>query len=151
MILQKSNIKHKAITLCVGFVLGFAISPLSYSIYSLFVPTPGNTVALNSDTINQVAKACDLLHRNSDLIGRFSHYILPHPPNIVTMLCPECSGAAEHQDDTVLPAPVDDSKTKLSHVHADSQEVNGGVRRIVQSLSIQYHTLKMNLDRLREK
>jgi len=128
----------------------FIISPLTYSVYSLYVPTPGNVVALNSDTINKAAIVSDLLHRNSDLMGRYSHYTTPHPPGKETLFCMECSGSTVYSDEVVLDEPVDDSSMKLSQVYADATEINKAVATIIQSLSIQHETLSMNLEKLRK-
>jgi len=133
----------------VGCLFGLIISPLTYNIYSFFVPTPGNVVALNSDTINKVAQACKLLHHNSDLMGRYSHYTTPHTKQ--ELFCMECSGSKVYEDDTLLDEPIDDGKTKLSQVHDDSSEINSSVGRIINSLSIQHHTLSIHLQRLRDQ
>ena len=133
----------------VGCLFGLVISPLTYNIYSFFVPTPGNVVALNSDTINKVAQACKLLHHNSDLMGRFGHYIIPHTKQ--ELFCMECSGNKVYEDDTLLDEPIDDGKTKLSQVHDDSQEINRAIGSIINSLSIQHETLNNNLQRLRDQ
>lgn len=129
----------------------FVISPLTYSVYSLYVPTPGNVVALNSDTINKAAIASDLLHRNSDLMGRYSHYTTPHPAGKETLFCMECSGSTVYSDEVPLDKPTDESSMKLSQVYKDATEINKAVICIIHGLSIQHQTLIANLKRLREK
>ena len=47
-----------------GCAFGLLASPMSYNIYSSLAPTPGNVVALNTDTINKIAISRDLLHPN---------------------------------------------------------------------------------------
>ena len=134
----------------VGLLCGLMFSPLSYNIYSFFVSTPGNVVAMNSDTINKSAIACELLHGNSDIMSRFTHFTAPHPAGVEMMLCPECSGSEMPLDDTLLGEPVDTFKTKLSQVHSDSEEINDSVGRIISSLIIQKETLEFHLDHLRK-
>ena len=124
----------------VGLLCGLMFSPLSYNIYSFFVSTPGNVVAMNSDTINKSAIACELLHGNSDIMSRFTHFTAPHPAGVEMMLCPECSGSEMPLDDTLLGEPVD----------SDSEEINESVGRIISSLIIQKETLEFHLDHLRK-
>ncbi len=131
----------------IGVLSGLLISPLSYNVYSLFVATPGNVVARNSDTINKIAEACDLLHRNSDLMGRYAHYTKPHIGT--ESFCMECSGSKVYEDDIPLDEPIDDAQTKLSQVHDDSVEINKAISSIISSLLIQNDTLDNNLRRLR--
>ena len=149
--LKKELIKHRPSlrSWSIGLLSGLLIYPLSYAILSHFVSTPGNVVALNSDTINKVAFACDLLHKNSDIMGRYAHYTVPHTET--QMFCMECSGNENYDEEMILDEPIDDLKTRLSQVHKDSLEINKSVATIVNALLIQNETLNNNLRRLRDQ
>ena len=134
-----------------GCTFGLLVSPMSYNIYSSLAPTPGNVVALNTDTINKIAISCDLLHRNSDLMARYSHYSQPHPIDVEIPFCMECSGAEFEEEDLDLGEPKDDFYVRLSQVYDDASEVNKAVARIVNSLLIQNETLTHHLNQLRER
>ena len=134
-----------------GCTFGLLASPMSYNIYSSLAPTPGNVVALNTDTINKIAISCDLLHRNSDLMARYSHYSTPHPIDTEIPFCMECSGAEFKEEDLDLGEPKDDFYVRLSQVHKDASEVNKSVGLIINSLLIQNETLSHHLGQLRER
>ena len=106
-------------------------------------------VARNSDTINKIAIACDLLHKNSDTMGRYAHYLAPHTKT--EMFCMECSGTENYNEDMMLDEPIDDSKTRLSQVNDDSVEINKAVGTMIHSLVIQHETLNRTLRRLRDQ
>ena len=133
-----------------GCAFGLLVSPMSYNIYSSLAPTPGNIVALNTDTINKIAISCDLLYHNSDLMARYSHYSKPHPAGVETPFCMECSGAECKKEDLDLGKPKDDFYLRLSQVYDDAEEVNDAVARIAQSLLIQNETLTNHLKQLRD-
>lgn len=133
-----------------GCTFGLLASPMSYNIYSSLAPTPGNVVALNTDTINKIAISCDLLHRNSDLMARYSHYSQPHPIDVEVPFCMECSGAELEIEDLGLGEPKDDFYVRLSQVYKDASEVNKSVGLIINSLLIQNETLAHHLKKLRE-
>lgn len=133
-----------------GCTFGLLASPMSYNIYSSLAPTPGNVVALNTDTINKIAISCDLLHRNSDLMARYSHYSQPHPAGVETPFCMECSGAELEIEDLGLGEPKDDFYVRLSQVYKDASEVNKSVGLIINSLLIQNETLAHHLKKLRD-
>ena len=142
--------RRSALILGTGLLFGLVISPLTYNIYSFFVPTPGNIVALNSDTINRAGLVCDLLHTNSDIMGRFSHYIKPHTK--MELFCLECSGGIRiSNDDLLFDEPIDSPRTGLSQVYKDAREVNNSMAQIQMSLETQRNTLSNNLQRLRDQ
>jgi len=154
MNLFRDSIKKSAksfVIWALGCAFGLFVSPISYNMYSSLVATPGNVVALNTDTINKIAISCDLLHRNSDLMARYSHYSQPHPIDAEIPFCMECSGAEFEEEDLDLGKPKDDFYVRLSQVYDDASEVNKSVGLIINSLLIQNETLTHHLGRLRER
>jgi len=130
-------------------MFGLAISPLTYNIYSYFAPTPGNVVALNSDTINKMAIVCDLLHGNSDIMARYSHYLAPHTK--LELFCMECTGNPGERDEMLLEEPIDDGKTKVAQVHDDYKEINKSMTGLIQALNVQRETLSIALQRMKDQ
>jgi len=152
MNLLRDSIKKSAKSFIIwglGCAFGLLVSPLSYNIYSSLAPTPGNIVSLNTDTINRIAKSCDLLYENSDLMARYSHYSTPHPVGVEIPFCMECSGGESNREDFGLGEPKDEFYVRLSQVYDDALEVNTAVGRIVSSLLIQNETLNIHLNQLR--
>mgnify|MGYP001206974772 CR=1 FL=1 len=132
-----------------GCTFGLLVSPMSYNIYSSLVATPGNVVALNTDTINKIAIACDLLHRNSDMMGRYSHYLTPHYQQ--ELFCMECSGQECETEHLGLGEPTDDFYVRLSQVYDDSREINRSLGSMINALAVQNETLHNNLQKLRDQ
>ena len=150
----KNSIKKSAKSFIIwglGCAFGLLASPMSYNIYSSLVATPGNVVALNTDTINKIATACDLLHRNSDMMGRYSHYLSPHPIDAEIPFCMECSGAEFEEEDLDLGNPKDDFYVRLSQVYDDSREINRSLGSMINALAVQNETLNNALRRLRDQ
>lgn len=139
------------LSVALGIVVGFAISPLAYTVYSAFLPTPGGVVEMNSNTLNSAAMAMELLSSNSDIMQRFAHYQNGHEGYPETMLCPECSGnqhIVDHQEQT---EPYNEPTTRLAQVYDDAKEMNLAVRSILQSLLIQQDALQLSLERHRNE
>lgn len=136
----------------IGFIVGFATSPVPYAIYSGFAATPGNVTKLNHNTINHVAVITQLLEQNSDIMSRFSHYTKPHMENVPHMLCPECYGTPPHIPEKLDLTPgADIVTTDLGAVYDDAHEVNKSVATITQGLLIQRDALEHTLRNLRGK
>mgnify|MGYP003643191663 FL=1 len=143
--------RKNILNVALGIVVGFAISPLAYTVYSTFLPTPGGVVELNSSTLNSAAMVMELLSSNSDIMQRFAHYQEGHEGYPETMLCPECSGNRHIVDHQAQTEPYNEPTTRLAQVYDDAEEVNMTMRSILLSLLIQQDSLRMSLDRYRNE
>ena len=83
---------------------------------------------------------------NSDVMMRFSHYLLPHQKE--TPFCPECSGRALNT------TPVYELENTTAEITAqsltdDAEEIRKGVVRLREQLSNQRQALLFTLAQLR--
>lgn len=110
---------------------------------------------INTDTIILIGDLCDLMHDNSDLMMRFSHYTNRHHPSEEVWFCPECSmgntsiiGKDNTTDTPQNPVRWWPGNYRQS-LSKDAQEVRSGILGISGGLLIQKETLTRTLDRLR--
>ena len=102
----------------------------------------------NSRTVNELGLTAAALTDNSDVLMRFSHYLVPHKKRI--LFCPECSG---HELNIT---PIDDLKNNSAQITYqslvdDAEEIRKGVLRIRSNLANQRHALLFTLSQLRRQ
>jgi len=139
----------------IGFILCFATHPITTMLADAITSTTTEVVDTNTQTIDLIARAAQLLHENSDIMMRSHHYINNHTESV--LLCPACGDeqrSAECRPPNDIPkATIEDPPIQLpSTVHqlyVDSMEIRQSVYHLMLSLSIQQHALKNILAQLK--
>jgi len=141
---KTTRVTTAILTLTLGVLVGHVATKHGYT----GVATPSSIICINSDTINKIGRLSEVMHDNSDMMMRFSHYLTPH--TTIVPVCPECGGRHNVPQRAVYIDPVDDGQGTLDDLRSDALELNNSVARILASLMNQHVTLRNTLTKLRD-
>ena len=105
---------------------------------------------INTETIKQLGRNAALLHDNSDLVMRYSHWTVGHPDPV--SFCPECfstpiANTADEVIDRINQSPSGATSDNLAR---DAEEILRGVSSIGASIYGQRRGLLFTLTTLRK-
>ena len=145
-----NRIREKLLAGGIGFILCFAISPLSAMLLDALTSTTKEVVETNTDTIDLIANAAQKLHDNSDLLMRSNHYLNNH--TTTQLLCPVCGELESTKKLAPEMEPIVDPPVNLpatvNQLLRDAKEIRQSVFHLGLSLRIQGETLTQLLSKL---